>query len=158
MLAGWKYIDPVEATVRALRDYRNMERLFQTGRKRLLIRENEKAEDSKEEKKGEAEEFDWYSPERRFEGRQWEAFREAEAYMKWFMPAWKAMAREDREKLSTYFDRTYGQYVTVHIAGQTHADPSAICRRRRGAVRKPALLYGSSSLEAMEEGGAADDR
>ena len=150
MLAGWKYIDPVESTVRALRDYRNMERLFQTGRKRLLIRENEKAEDSKEEKKGEAEETDWYSPERRVEGRQWEAFREAEAYMKWFMPAWKAMDPENREKLSTYFDRTYGQYVTVHIAGQTHADPSTVCRRRRDAVRKPALLlYGSSSLEAM---------
>ena len=66
---------------------------------------------------------------------------------------------EDREKLSTYYDRTYGQYVTVHIAGQTHADPSAICRRRRGAVRKPALLlYGSSSPEAKEEGRAADDR
>ena len=30
--AGWKYMDPVEAAVHALRDYRNMERLFQTGR------------------------------------------------------------------------------------------------------------------------------
>lgn len=104
-----KYIDTRKAAINALEDYALMEQIIENTPEHTKQLENDLTALSSPKMDGMPKTRDPKAGEARIVNTlseidlAWERYKEAKAYMDWFLPAWAVLSDDERYVLETYF-------------------------------------------------------
>ena len=147
----WTYLDKTNATVKALKDYSKMQHIIDFTDDEIRQVEEQMAGVGSMKIDGMPRNPDPQAGEERMiTGMKQidvlrERLRQANEYMRWFLPGWNALSEEDRFILDTYYskDNEYGSNAVDTVSDHFGIERSSAYRRKNRALENlTTLLYG----------------
>ena len=147
----WTYLDKTNATVKALKDYSKMQHIIDFTDDEIRQVEEQMAGVGSLKIDGMPRNPDPQAGEERMiTGMEQidvlkERLRQANEYMRWFLPGWNALSEDDRFILDTYYseDNEYGSNAVDIVSGHFGIErSSAYWRKNRALENLTTLLYG----------------
>ena len=147
----WKYLDKKAAAIAALKDYDSMKFIIdntdteiKSAHQRMIALGSPKFDGMPHSKNPHAGEERTTSCIDEIDILK-ERYRQADEYMKWFVPAWKELSEDERYVLETFFgsDNTYGSYAVDKVSEHFQIEKNSAYRKKSRAVdRRTVLLFG----------------
>ena len=147
----WTYLDKTNATVKALKDYSKMQHIIDFTDDEIRQVEEQMAGVGSMKIDGMPRNPDPQAGEERMiTGMKQidvlrERLRQANEYMRWFLPGWNALSEDDRFILDTYYseDNEYRSNAVDIVSGHFGIERSSAYRRKNRALENlTTLLYG----------------
>ena len=147
----WTYLDKTTATVKALKDYSKMQHIIDFTDDEIRQVEEQMAGVGSLKIDGMPKNPDPQAGEERMiTGMKQidvlrERLRQANEYMRWFLPGWNALSEDDRFILDTYYskDNEYGSNAVDTVSDHFGIERSSAYRRKNRALENlTTLLYG----------------
>ena len=147
----WTYLDKTNATVKALKDYSKMQHIIDFTDDEIRQVEEQMAGVGSMKIDGMPRNPDPQAGEERMiTGMKQidmlrERLRQANEYMRWFLPGWNALSEDDRFILDTYYskDNEYGSNAVDTVSDHFGIERSSAYRRKNRALENlTTLLYG----------------
>ena len=147
----WTYLDKTTATVKALKDYSKMQHIIDFTDDEIRQVEEQMAGVGSMKIDGMPRNPDPQAGEERMiTGMKQidmlrERLRQANEYMRWFLPGWNALSEDDRFILDTYYskDNEYGSNAVDTVSDHFGIERSSAYRRKNRALENlTTLLYG----------------
>ena len=147
----WTYLDKTNATVKALKDYSKMQHIIDFTDDEIRQVEEQMAGVGSLKIDGMPRNPDPQAGEERMiTGMKQidvlrERLRQANEYMRWFLPGWNALSEDDRFILDTYYskDNEYGSNAVDTVSDHFGIERSSAYRRKNRALENlTTLLYG----------------
>ena len=147
----WTYLDKTTATVKALKDYSKMQHIIDFTDAEIRQVEEQMAGVGSLKIDGMPKNPDPQAGEERMiTGMKQidvlrERLRQANEYMRWFLPGWNALSEDDRFILDTYYskDNEYGSNAVDTVSDHFGIERSSAYRRKNRALENlTTLLYG----------------
>ena len=147
----WTYLDKTNATVKALKDYSKMQHIIDFTDDEIRQVEEQMAGVGSMKIDGMPKNPDPQADEERMiTGMERidvlkERRRQANEYMRWFLPGWNALSEDDRFILDTYYskDNEYGSNAVDTVSDHFGIERSSAYRRKNRALENlTTLLYG----------------
>ena len=147
----WTYLDKTNATVKALKDYSKMQHIIDFTDDEIRQVEEQMAGVGSMKIDGMPRNPEPQAGEERMiTGMKQidvlrERLRQANEYMRWFLPGWNALSEDDRFILDTYYskDNEYGSNAVDTVSDHFGIERSSAYRRKNRALENlTTLLYG----------------
>jgi len=147
----WKYVDKINATINALKDYKNMQRIVEITPARIREAVTKESISLCNDNCAEANsEFDnrWQGVVIMAEPDSLdvmkERYRQAAEFMEWFKPAWDSLSNDEKLLLSEFYCKEQSKtYASMRLAEKMNYEERQIRRLRDKAVKRlSVLLFG----------------
>lgn len=150
MQVAWKYLNKQSATINALRDYKNMQRVIEITPEEIKACREDMGNPRSSNFDGMPHQRDVHSGENKLCKAldkldvMKERYRQAVEFMDWFKPAWDSLNEEEQLLLSEFYLKEQSKtYASIRLADKLNYEERQIRRLRDKAVEKLTLfLFG----------------